>query len=40
MKIDNPDLTFTSTDCNWNHLYAAGDGGFIYGSNMKDFSIS
>lgn len=31
MKIDNPDLTFTSTDCNWNHLNALGDGGFVDG---------
>jgi hypothetical protein len=31
---DNSQLTVTSSNCNWNHLYANDMGGFVYGNQI------
>ncbi|TNV88247.1 hypothetical protein FGO68_gene13755 [Halteria grandinella] len=39
--IDNPKMKMNYSDTNWNHLYAYGKGGYIYGNNgiSSTFSV-
>ena len=38
--IDNPNMQMAYSDTNWNHLYAYGRGGYIYGNNGIHFSFA
>jgi hypothetical protein len=39
LYVLNPALTFTTTNCKWNHLFAGNTGGFMFG-DISSMDIS
>lgn len=40
MYFNNPDSTFSSTNCDYDNMLALLKGGFVYGNDMGTFGLT